>query len=103
MNLGINGLEMPQDMIHSAVYNHKGSIKDAAHDVLSDFVRRFESKMDAYKYLMRGLHKCKMNQLAAEVRQWVEGGWDSQQISDESKYISYKYLRHGQQGRSKLN
>ena len=92
MNLGITGLGIRRHIIQSAVYNHKGSIQDAAHDVLSNWVLQFESEMEAYQNLVKGLHKCKMNQLAAEVRQWVEGGLDSQHISDESKYISYKYL-----------
>ena len=86
MNLGINGLNLPRHTIQSAVYNHRDNIKDAAHAVLSEWALQHKTKSMAYASMIAGLQKCKMIQLATELRQWAEGEAFTEQISKQSKF-----------------
>ena len=86
MNLGIKGLNLPRHTIQSAVYNNKDCIQDAAHAVISDWALQHKTKSLAYVDIIASLQKCKMNQLASEMRQWAEGAAFMEQISKESKF-----------------
>ena len=86
MDLGIKGLNLPRHTIQSAVYNNKDGIQEAAHAVISDWALQYETKSMAYVDIIAGLQKCKMNQLASEMRQWAEGAAFTKDISKESKF-----------------
>ena len=86
MNLGIKGLNLPRHTIQSALYNHRDSIQDAAYAVISDWVLQYETRSKAFATLVACLQKCKMRQLATELRLWVEGADSTQEISKESRY-----------------
>ena len=86
MNLGIKGLNLPRHTIQSAVYNNKDCIQDAAHAVISDWALQYETKSMAYVDIIASLQKCKMNQLASEMRQWAEGVAFTEDISKQSKF-----------------
>ena len=85
MNLGINGLNLPRHIIQSAVYNSKDSIHDATIDVLSSWVKQQANMSEAYVNILASLEKCKMTQLATQLREWAEGTADTCQTSKESK------------------
>ena len=85
LNVGINGLNLPRHTIQSAVHNHKDSIQEAAYIVLTTWANQQETTAEAYINIIAGLKQCKMNQLATELRQWVEGAAFTEQISKESK------------------
>ena len=85
MNLGINGLKLRKNIIEAALYRHPKDIQDAAHDVLSEWVKRQENMVDAYGSLLASLKHCQMNQLANDLRQLVEGTVDSGNISVQSE------------------
>ena len=84
MHLGINGLKFRRHTIQSAVHNHKDSIQEAAYTVLTTWANQQENVVKAYSNTVTALRKCKMNQLASELRQWVEGEAHTSQISEES-------------------
>ena len=92
MNLGINGLNVPRHTIQSALYNNRHNINDAAHAVISDWALQYETKSMAYVNIIAGLQKCKMLQLATELRQWAEGEAFTDHISKESKFFLQKYF-----------
>ena len=84
LNLGIKGLKLPRHIIQSAVHNHKHNIQEAAYAVLTTWANQQETVLEAYVNIMAALKNCKMNQLATELRQWVEGVTLTEQISEES-------------------
>ena len=86
MNLGIKGLNLPRHTIRSALYKNKDCIQDAAHAVISDWALQYETKSMAYVDIIASLQKCKMNQLASEVRQWAESAAFIEDISKQSKF-----------------
>ena len=88
LNIGINGLNLPRHTIQSAVHNHRDSIQEAAYTVLTSWANQQETKTEAYLNIIAALKQCKMNQLATELRQWVEGTAFTEQLSKESKFIS---------------
>ena len=96
MNLGIKGLNLPRHTIQSAVYNNKDCIQDAAHAVISDWAQKHETKSMAYENIIASLQKCKMNQLASEMRQWAESAAFTEDISQQSKFKVFfkKILLH---------
>ena len=91
MNLGINGLNLPRHTVQSAVYNNRNSIQDAAYAVISGWALQHKTKSKAYVNIIPCLQKCKMTQLATELRKWVEGATFTEQISKESKFHFFKY------------
>ena len=91
MNLGINGLNLPRHTIQAALYNHRNNITDAAYAVISDWALQYKTKSEAYVDIIAGLQKCKMNQLASEMRQWTEGAAFTEQLSKQSKFNFFKY------------
>ena len=83
LNVGIYGLNLPRHTIQSAVYNHKDSIQEAAYTVLTTWANQQETKAEAYLNIITAFKKCKMNQLATELRQWVDGEAFTEQLSKE--------------------
>ena len=71
--------------IQSELYNHKESIQDAAYAVISDWVKQYQHASEAYVNILASLEKCKMNQLASQLRKWAEVASDTGQITKESK------------------
>ena len=71
--LGTNGLGVPERTIDTALYNHRTSINDAAHDVLSTWRKQYQSSQEAYRNLQAGLKRAQMNDLAAKLQSWVQG------------------------------
>ena len=85
MNLGINGLKLRKNIIEAALYRHPKDIQDAAHDILSEWVKRQENMVDTYQNLLTSLKHCQMNQLATDLRQLAVGAVDSGNISVHSE------------------
>ena len=71
--LGIRVLGLQEHITNTALYNHRTSIQDAAHDVLSTWRKQYQSSQEAYMDLKTGLKRAQMHQLAAQLRKWVEG------------------------------
>ena len=71
--LGTNGLGVPERTIDTALYNHRTSINDAAHDVLSTWRKQYQSSQEAYRNLQAGLKRAQMKDLAAKLQSWVQG------------------------------
>ena len=69
-DLGIKVLSLPDFVIKTALYNKK-EIQDATYEVLSTLVNGQNSRPEAYINLYAGLKKNR-NQLAADLKQWVE-------------------------------
>ena len=90
-DLGIKALKLPKYIIQAALYNHRTSIQDAAHSVLSTWLKDQPSRKDAYRNLITGLQKAQMNQLAAELQYWVEGVSAESQKYGESELLSAIY------------
>ena len=68
--LGVKGLGLPNFKIQSALYDKK-RILPAAYEVLSTWRKQQESGHDDYPNLISALEKVEMNQLAAELQEWV--------------------------------
>ena len=58
--LGIEGLELPESIINSALTNNPRDIRDAAHSVLSEWQKRQENPVVAFRNLVTALRKCRM-------------------------------------------
>ena len=72
MDLGIKVLKLPKFVIETALYdNHK--IQPSTHEILSRWLKKQNSRREAYINLHAGLKKYQMNQLAALLKLWVEG------------------------------
>ena len=93
LNLGIKGLNLPRHSIQSALYNHKDSIQDAAYTVISDWVKQYQHASEAYFNILASLQKCKMNQLASQLREWAEGPYSTWLITKESKSNDMKPIK----------
>ena len=87
-DLGTKVLKVPEHIIDTALYNHRTSINDAAHDVLCTWLKDQPAKLEAYMNLQAGLKRAHMNQLATQLRMWVQGTEDVSQISDESMLLT---------------
>ena len=81
-DLGTKALKVPEHIINTALYNHRTSINDAAHDVLCTWLKDQPARQEAYMDLQAGLKRAHMNQLATQLRMWVQGTEDVSQISD---------------------
>ena len=68
------------------MHNHKDSIQEAAYTVLTTWASQQETKAKAYINTVAALKKCEMNQLATELREWVEGAAFTEQLSKESMF-----------------
>ena len=67
--LGINVLKIPENIVQTAIYDHRhSSIHDASHQVLSTWQKQYQTEQEAYESLYRGLKNCQMNHLAAELK-----------------------------------
>ena len=85
MNLGINGLKLRKNVIEAALYRHPKDIQDAAHDVLTEWVKRQSNRVNAYGTLLQCLRQCQMNQLAADLRQLAVRAVDSDHVMVQSE------------------
>ena len=72
MDLGVKVLELPDFLIKTAMYDNTGKIQPATHETLSRWLKNQNNRQEAYKNLYTGLGRSGMNQLAAELKQWVE-------------------------------
>ena len=72
MNLGIKVLGLPDFLIKTALYNKK-EIQFATYDVLSNWLQQQNNRREAFIKIHAGLIRAEMNQLATELKQWVEG------------------------------
>ena len=83
MELGIKVLKFPADTIKAAMFDHKDSIQTATHALLSKWLKEQLSRQEAYLSLLEGLKNAQINQLASNLRIWVEGPGVIPQIMDE--------------------
>ena len=81
--LGTNALGVRERTIDTALYNHRTSIYDAAHDVLSTWWKQYESNEKAFMDLQAGLRRADKNELAALLRKWA----GAQDYSYDGKYM----------------
>ena len=80
MDFGIKGLGLPK-------YDHSDSIQAATYELLSTWLKKQTDRQETYKNMLAGLKKAQMNQLAANLRTWVEGSGVISQTIDQSKFI----------------
>ena len=85
MEFGIKVLMFEEDTIKAAMYNHSDSIQAATHELLSKWLKQQPSRQEAYMNLLEGLKRAQMNQLASNLRIWVEGPGVISQITNKSK------------------
>ena len=76
MDLGVMVLKIPENRIKAALTNHRSSIHDAAHDVLSKWGQQYEREQDAYNTLYKGLRRCEMNQWARKLQNLTRASED---------------------------
>ena len=84
---GIKVLMFEEDTIKATMFDHSGSIQAATHKLLSTWRKQQPSSQKAYMVLQAGLKRAKMNQLASNLRVWVEEPEERSQVTDESKWI----------------
>ena len=72
------------------MYDHRDSIQAATHKLLSKWLSEQQSRQEAYMVLQAGLKRAQMNQLASNLRIWVEGTGVLPQMMDESKWIKQR-------------
>ena len=83
-DLGTIGFKLEKSIIDNALFDHRTSIQGAAHGVLHRWVNmQTRGREEAYVNLLEALRECQMNQLAACLRELVEGPEDD--TSGESK------------------
>ena len=73
MDLGIKVLGLPEFVIKTALFDNREKLQAATHELLSRWLKQQNNRLEAYMNLQVGLRKCRMNQLAMELKQWVEG------------------------------
>ena len=73
MDFGIKVLKHRKDAITRALSDNQEKLQPATHELLSGWREKQSSQQKAYVTLHAGLKKCEMNQLAAELKRWVEG------------------------------
>ena len=84
---GIKVLTFKEDTIKAAMYDHSGSIQAATRKLLSKWLKQQLTRQKAYINLLTGLKRAQMNQIAAQLRKWVEGIDHPSQISGERKLL----------------
>ena len=83
-DLGTKGFKLEKSIIDNALFDHRTSIQGAAHEVLHRWVNmQTRGREEAYMNLLTALAKCKMNQLAAYLRELAEG--EAEERTEESK------------------
>ena len=87
MEFGIKVLTFKEDTIKAAMYDYSDSIQAATHKLLSKWLKQQPTRQQAYINLQTGLKRAQMNQLAAQLRKWVEGIDEQPQISGERKLL----------------
>ena len=87
MDFGIKGLGLPDFKIKTAMYDHSDSIQAATYELLSMWLKKQTDRQEAYKNLRAGLKRAEMNQLASNLRIWVEGSGVISQMIDDSKWF----------------
>ena len=84
--LGITVLGLLEFEIRSAKYNKKkDGIQATAYELLSMWRKQQHSRQEAYMNLHAALKRAQMNELASNLRIWVEGPGVIPQIMNESK------------------
>ena len=84
MTLGIKGLELPNFVIQTALYNKK-DIQLAAYEVLSTWRTQQKSSCEAFQSLIAALVKAEMSQLAADLQEWTHGTVGQTKLAPERK------------------
>ena len=85
IDLGINVLNLPEHTVQSALYEKKET-QSAAFKLLTTWLHQQTSRHDAYNTLHSALKKADHNELAAQLKRWVEGFSVHSPLSRESKY-----------------
>ena len=80
----MKGLKLPDYIVKTALYNHRTSINEAAYYGLSTWMKQQENREVAYTRILAGLKRCGMDQLAAQLKLWVEGSSLEEQIVKKS-------------------
>ena len=86
--LGIKVLKIRQHEVDSVWNKHKQNANLAAHELLKNFARKYESRQKAQKDLQDGLRKVNLNHLARLFEQWMEGPDGQAGLTQESTYFS---------------
>ena len=92
MDFGIKCLSLPDFKVKTAMYDHSDSIQAATHELLFTWLKKQTDRQEAYKNLLAGLKRAEMNQLASNLRIWVEGSGVISQILEESKWMMIVYI-----------
>lgn len=71
VELGLR-LEVPRRKINSCVNNNSNDIQLATENVLQYWLKGQENRCEAYENLQMALRECKRNDMADELRKWVE-------------------------------
>ena len=87
MEFGVKVLMFEEDTIKAAMFDHRDSIQAATHKLLSKWLNQQPNRREAYMNLRVGLKRAQMNQLANDLRLWVEGPAEESQITDGSKWM----------------
>ena len=72
MDLGLKVLQLPDFVIHSALYQ-KNPFQPAAQEILKVWHKKQTVPKQDYHTLITSVKQCQMNDLVTEVRRWVEG------------------------------
>ena len=91
VELGINGLGIPEFKIKAVMYDHSDSIQAATHDLLSTWLKQQTDTQEAYMNLCASLRRCQMNQLAIQLTKWVEGTDVAPQITNRGTLVLMAY------------
>ena len=86
-DIGTRVLNIQEQIIDAALHNQKTSIQDAAYSLLDTWIKGQSSRQEAYVSLQSGLKRCHMNQIASNLRMWVEGIENVSQLTDERKFF----------------
>ena len=86
-DLGSRALGVRQHIIGTALFNDRTCIQDAAYNVLSTWLKGQPSRQEAFMSMQTGLKRARMNQLAADLRMWVQGIEDASRITDERRLL----------------
>ena len=88
LELGINVLQLPYEVIDTAFDNYKNNIQGAAYSVLSTWYEVQTNKQQAFMDLYSAIQKSKIKLFAAELYAWVERDQENvTQIHDKGIYI----------------
>ena len=96
MDLGIKVLRLPDSVTKAALFNKRGDIQSASYAVLSTWFRDQEDRGKAYINLYSGLREHGMNQLAGELKQWVNPTMTSSPLA--SPFIGSRHVTSSRPG-----